>query len=256
MCINNNPKKAFIVLIGMLSAFYSYSQVWSDVGGGTNNSPIYFGEYNNKLIVTGGDTFGIKPIYAVASWDGIQWDSLGSANPTNGVPYCYAEFNNELYAGGGFQYMQGLVNTYHIARWDGSQWLSAGSTYNDVGWINVLAVYNNQLYAAGNITKIGGVNVNRIAKWNGSNWSSVGGGVTGGFGNISAMAVYKGQLYVGGDGKEYCSIKKSITGVYLGIDFKEAYRPAIKKLCDGIFVSKLKYDFSGRLMPASGHWGR
>lgn len=56
--------------------------------------------------------------------------------------------------------------------------------------------------------------------------------------------------------KEYCSIKKSITGVYLGIDFEESYRPAIKKLCEGIFVSKLKYGLSGRLMPECGHWGR
>lgn len=182
----------------MLSAFYSYSQVWESVGGGTNNSPVRFGEYNNKLIVTGGDTFGTKAIHVVASWDGTNWDSLG-AGPTFGGPLAYAVYNNQLYAGGSFTNMAGIPNTYNIARWDGSQWLSAGSTNNDIGLVYCLITYNNQLYAAGNITKIGGVNINRIAKWNGNNWSGVGGGVTGGFGDISAMAVYKGQLYVGGD---------------------------------------------------------
>ena len=109
MYINYKHKKTFIILLGVLNTFYSYSQAWTDVGGGTNNSPVYFGEYNNKLIVTGGDTFGLKAIYAVASWDEIQWDSLGSANPANGVPYCYAEFNNELYAGGGFNLCKGWL---------------------------------------------------------------------------------------------------------------------------------------------------
>ncbi len=189
----------FLTFNFSLLTLNTFSQTWSDVGGGTNNFVYAFGEYQNKLVVTsGGDTFGLKPINSVAVWDGVKWDSVGSG-PTNGVPNSYSIYNNELYAGGNFWYMDSLPNTYHIARWNGSEWLSAGSTNNDQGQIQTMAVFNNNLYVAGNITKIGGVNVNRIAKWNGSNWSNVSGGITGGFCLIYCMAVYNGQLYVGGD---------------------------------------------------------
>ncbi|MGB3948845.1 MAG: T9SS type A sorting domain-containing protein [Bacteroidia bacterium] len=198
MFTKSKQRKIFTVLVWMLSPLYFCGQNWGNVGGGTNNSPVYFGEYNNKLIVTGGDMFGTKAINVVASWNGSQWDSLG-AGPSFGGPFAYSVFDNQLYAGGQFNSMAGVPNTYNIARWNGSQWLSASSSNNVVGTIKSLITYNNELYAAGNITTMDGVSVNRIAKWNGSNWSNVSGGVTGGFGYINCMAVYKGQLYVGGD---------------------------------------------------------
>lgn len=197
----NKYKRVSTFLVVIVSALSCNCQTWSDVGGGTNNNVYAFGEYQNKLIVTGGDTFGITPINGVASWDGTMWDSVyASTGPTNGGPSCFAVFNNELYAGGNFWYMDGVNNTYHIARWNGSNWLSAGSTNNDLGQFKAMTTYNNNLYAAGNITKIGGVNVNRIAKWNGSTWSNVGGGVTGGFmTQVYAMTVLNNKLYVAGD---------------------------------------------------------
>jgi len=192
-------KRTFSFLAGMLSVLYTFSQTWSGVGGGTNNNPVYLGKYNNKLIVTGGDTFGTTPINRVASWNGIIWESLGNG-PSYGLPNVYKEYNYELYAGGNFQYMDGLTNTYHIAKWNGISWASAGSSYNDIGQINALEVFNNNLYAAGDIVKIGNVNVNRIAKWNGSNWSNVGGGLTGGFmTQVRAMAMLNNKLYIAGD---------------------------------------------------------
>jgi hypothetical protein len=45
---------------------------------------------------------------------------------------------------------------------------------------------------------MGGVSVNRIARWDGTQWKNVGGGVTGGISDIYSMAVYQGELYVGG----------------------------------------------------------
>ncbi len=65
-----------------------------------------------------------------------------------------------------------------------------------------MAVYNGNLYVGGYITNAGGVPVNTIAMWDGTNWSAVGSGITGAVNSsnpeIYAMAVYNGDLYVGG----------------------------------------------------------
>ncbi len=53
------------------------------------------------------------------------------------------------------------------------------------------------LVVGGNFTSIGSATFNRIATWNGTNWSSIGSGFDGG--TILAIAVYRGDLYVGGN---------------------------------------------------------
>lgn len=40
---------------------------------------------------------------------------------------------------------------------------------------------------------------------------------------------------------EYCSIKKSLTAIYLGVDFKMNYLPAVKALCNNIDIYTLDY---------------
>ena len=71
----------------------------------------------------------------------------------------------------------------------------ATTSPDGVAWVNSLAMYNGELYAGGVFDSAGGIAVNRIAKWNGTNWSTVGTGVTG---QVRAMIIYGGELFVGG----------------------------------------------------------
>ena len=193
-------KKILAILACMASAFPCNSQTWSSVGGGTNSAVPAMEIYQNKLVVTGGDTFGSIPIYAIASWDGYQWDSLGGNTISlSGGPETYGVYNNELYAGGNF-WVNGVSNTYHIARWNGVNWYSCTNNTDNVGQFDKMISYNSNLFIAGDITKINGVSVNRIAKWNGSTWSGVSGGVTGGFmTKVYSMVTLNNKLYVAGD---------------------------------------------------------
>ncbi len=52
-----------------------------------------------------------------------------------------------------------------------------------------------KLYAGGNFTSIGGIAANNIACWDGTSWSPLGAGV---IGQVHSLAVYNGELIVGG----------------------------------------------------------
>lgn len=83
---------------------------------------------------------------------------------------------------------------------------SYSQSWQTIGGLNApvhcLQVYNNELYAGGWFS-IG--TDSSIAKWDGTGWISVGNGVAGGSGptpystDVTAMAVYNGDLYVAGD---------------------------------------------------------
>jgi hypothetical protein len=54
------------------------------------------------------------------------------------------------------------------------------------------------LVVAGDFTVAGTVFANRIAAWNGTTWAPLDGGLTGGNGNVNALAVYNGDLIAAG----------------------------------------------------------
>ncbi|MFL5764924.1 MAG: DUF2971 domain-containing protein [Bacteroidia bacterium] len=54
---------------------------------------------------------------------------------------------------------------------------------------------------------------------------------------------------------EYCSIKKSIRNIFLGVDFHDSYLPAITALCPSIDISKLEYG-DVRLIPLEVYKGK
>ncbi|MEI7979611.1 MAG: T9SS type A sorting domain-containing protein [Bacteroidota bacterium] len=80
-------------------------------------------------------------------------------------------------------------------------------TFRLSGELNNIAycqtVYNGELYVGGRFTTAGGVSASNIAKWNGTAWSALGSGITGSNtgsnSQVKSMAVYNGELYVGGD---------------------------------------------------------
>ncbi|MDW8019591.1 MAG: hypothetical protein RMI34_05890, partial [Chloroherpetonaceae bacterium] len=99
------------------------------------------------------------------------------------------------------------VAANYIARWNGTKWntLGAGNQNGVNSRVNALAVYNNELYVGGSFTQAGSIQANRIARWNGTKWNALGTGDQNGVSSddatltaVYALAVYQGELYVGG----------------------------------------------------------
>lgn len=113
----------------------------------------------------------------------------------------FCVYNNELYVSGAFNTADGKP-AYTYARWNGSTWDSLASKPLSGGG-NDLTIYNDEIIYGGSINEIIGVpNTHKIARWNGSAWGSLNTNTTNTAGFtavIYAMAVYKGELYAGGN---------------------------------------------------------
>jgi hypothetical protein len=92
----------------------------------------------------------------------------------------------------------GGVKARNISRWNGSEWRALGEGTD--GTVFALAATEGNIYAAGQFATAGVVGAKDIARWNGREWSALGSGVRlndyPGFG--LALAVFKGDLYIGG----------------------------------------------------------
>ena len=151
-----------------ISAQNCWAPLGSGVGTPTDIGGIFTSTvYNGNLVVAGVfDTIGGIPASNIAMWNGTSWSALGS----------------------------GIKFRTHVWNYTG-------------GLVHSLAVYNGELYATGTFDTAGGIQANSIAKWDGNAWSAVGSGIPG-FAllgpndttgtTVNAMAVYNGDLYVGG----------------------------------------------------------
>lgn len=147
--------------------------------------------YNNELII-GGRFFeagGIQA-YCIASWDGNEWDTLGSGLGVVVNDMVVDTVNNYLYAGGAF-HVPGAVKSKNIARWDGTKWdsLGLGAPID----VNSLAMYNGKLYASPN-ARTGQPTDTILMAWDGQQWEYFQGFNS----NIRDMEVYKNCLFVAG----------------------------------------------------------
>jgi hypothetical protein len=174
---------------------------WNDLGM-FMDSVYVFTVFNGKLIAGG---FADERWYenVIYSWDGDSWKELGNkmswGYPPQGYPVVYAltDYKDQLIVGGCFAPWPiiGFTPAF-ITRWAGDSWQTLGGGITDAAGISALAVYNDELIAGfgmvADITK--GKN---IMRWDGSGWKGLG---PMGFNSVvGAMAVYKGQLIVGGD---------------------------------------------------------
>ncbi len=86
--------------------------------------------------------------------------------------------DGNLYAGGGFEKMEGKeVNS--IAKWSGSSawpsWSGLGEGVDGGVWALIFDDQGN-LYAGGGFNEAGGVEAHNVAMWDGQTWSAVGAG--------------------------------------------------------------------------------
>ena len=111
----------------------------------------------------------------------------------------------KLFAGGAFTEAGGTTAT-RIAAWNGVNWsaLVGPNGEGADGTVFSMTMYNGKLIVGGSFLEAGGEVVSGIATWNGTNWEPLVGS-TGGIGVsilpigfVSALAVYNGDLYVGG----------------------------------------------------------
>ncbi|MBI4930637.1 MAG: T9SS type A sorting domain-containing protein [Bacteroidetes bacterium] len=125
-----------------------------------------------------------------------QWSAIGSGSV--GYPiYDFQEWNGKLYI---TLDMWGY-NYGGICSYDGTNIDSLGSGFDNNGSPFSLAVYNNELFAGGGQSLGPPPQIPcsfNIAKWNDTSWSCVGAGGPNDIWEINAMAVYNGELYVGG----------------------------------------------------------
>ena len=116
---------------------------------------------------------------------------------------CFYEWNNELYVGGVFDSIgSGVANS--LAKFDGNTWTNVHAfgnfnTGNNPNYIDDIISYHGELYVGGVFADSlsSGFHVN-IAKWNGTTWQRVGNGLIGGLAGVSAFAIYRDTLYIGG----------------------------------------------------------
>lgn len=142
--------------------------------------------------------------------NGNMWSEEGMK--LNGVIRTTVSNNDELIVGGSFTRIGNTRNS-GVAKYSNNTWLSLGSD-NPLGRdakIMTMKYYNNELYVGGIFSRDFNEDfATNIAKWNGTQWGVVGKGkktdynnniANGLQGTVRALAVYKNELYAGGDFK-------------------------------------------------------
>lgn len=155
--------------------------------------------YNGELIV--GGYFlkaGNDTVNNIAAWNGSQWHSLGKGT-SDVVWSLYTDtITNTLYAGGNFTYVDDTIPVNYIARWDGQKWYSLPDTTNafyKIPAIYAITRFDNKIYAGGIPSYPPTDNDTTLLVWDGVKWEKVPGPNA----TIKSLAVYKGNLYAGGE---------------------------------------------------------
>lgn len=189
-----------------------------------NSDVLALKNFGDKLFIGGWFTGFVGNDY-IAYIDSGDYPSPFPKKPGDGLDgsvYCFAVYNNELYAGGAFS-NSGTTAVSNIAKWNGSAWSAVGTGVNST--VYSMEVYNNELVVGGIFTDAGGVAVNNIAKWNNntSSWSTLGDGLTKSFSaSVRACKVYGSKLYAGGAFDMSDTISLSNLAMWDGIKWSSA----------------------------------
>ncbi len=203
----------------------AWSNAFGPGGVGMNGTVLALHVKDGRLHA-GGNFFQAGTVRAnyVAAWDGRSWTRLGTGGSFggggfSGPVYTLGEFNGELIAGGFFTWLgaAGGTTVNNLAAWDGSSWRSLGGGVTGAfRQVYATAIYQNSLIVAGSFASAGGaggVPASNIAAWNGSQWSALGGG-TDDF--VQALAVYRGELIVGGQFAQVAGVTRRGLAVWNG----------------------------------------
>ncbi len=141
--------------------------------------------------VNSNSTSGV--IQVVGRWNGAQWLPMGDLTKTM-VVGALGHYNGDLIAGGGC-YGE-TCNKSSLARWTGFEWVNFGKELD--GYVNTMLQWGELLVVGGHFKIKGLSGVHNLAAWNGSSWQSLQAGGLGNYNRIMALAIYDGDLIIGG----------------------------------------------------------
>ena len=175
-----------------------YSEgVWDSLGIFTGG--LFDAQRLMDTLFAGGNFYAINdlPIQKLAAYFNNSWHASGAFD---GVVRNLKIINGELYAIGGFRYVDGqLCNG--IARRAGGQWHCFDpppqSLPGNSPDIYDAEIYQGQLYACG-VFALYPTGEKNIMQFDGNSWIAPGGGLIGGFGYGKCLTVYQDELYLGG----------------------------------------------------------
>lgn len=129
----------------------------------------------------------------IARWDGGQWHALGSG--VNSNVHAMADFEGTLLVGGAFT-RAGGAPANRLAQWNGSTWSEAASVNSNV---NAIVIRPNGLpVIGGQFTMVQGAPANKVAEFTlEEGWHALGNMMPPG-GNVAALAMMAGDVYIGG----------------------------------------------------------
>ncbi|HTB33037.1 MAG TPA: hypothetical protein VK808_13490 [Bacteroidia bacterium] len=169
---------------------YSDSAGWHKVGHGLPNN-VWALIVFREMLYAGGQFESVERLNG-KSWEDVM--SSGQQYKTGWVKG-FTNYFDELYACGEFNY---------LLKWNSQAWSPVGP-FNDGA--SAMAFYDNGLFVGGGFTSVPGVdNVFHITNYQNSTraWSCMGGVIYWAgdcktyTGTVSSLAVYKNELYVGG----------------------------------------------------------
>jgi len=194
-----------LIAVGNITITNDYSHPVAAIYNGSSWTALSVFEWGGlHTTVRYGDTLvfagyfqvieGVPMPYIAAYYDST-WHDFGTFDQ---VVRKLKVIDDTLYAVGGFLYVDGhLCNG--VARRVGGQWENIGTLQTSPSGPILVSVekYQDRLYVGGSLSLYDGTN--GIAMYDGSTWSGPGGGILGGAAAALDLAVYNGELYVGGE---------------------------------------------------------
>jgi hypothetical protein len=194
---------------------------WHALGAGVQGEIAAIAVGDDGAVYVGGrfGQAGDAIANGIAVWRDGAWSAVGDGSGPRRDEFesditALAFSDGVLYAGGGFDHMDGVA-AHNIAAWDGSQWRALGSGIGQALWDDsgleggeVMAILPaaDGVYVGGSFTHAldagGMLEVNHVARWDGARWQALGAGVDGeqtSWTPISSLALLDGDLYVAGE---------------------------------------------------------
>ncbi len=142
---------------------YNTTGLYLPLGSGIDSGSVLALSVYNGLLIVGGDytSIGSIPVNYLASWDGTNWNTVGSG--MNGTVRSLGLFNGNLIAGGKFTNAGGVPANY-ISTWNGNAWNTLGSGMaGSAAEVDAITVWSNLLIAGGSFNLAGGISAPNVA---------------------------------------------------------------------------------------------
>lgn len=160
--------------------------------------------YDGHLIACGHFTRADNvEVPGIARWNGSAWSSAGGEFTFEDAdPWVFhlTTWNGRLVASGDFESVDGR-SAENIALWDGASWQPLPFLHGNVSALNA---HNGRLVVGGGFYADRKYEPSCIFQWDGEHWYRMGNGVWSGspfvqlYPGVTAMATWRGALYVGG----------------------------------------------------------